>query len=302
MVGGFGCPPVFQPVEDVKPPDFESWRVSAYIPCFNNAKTIALAIQGIRDQTRPVDELFVVDDGSTDNSTEIAEGLGVRVIRLGQNLGRGPARATAMEAAEHEFVLCGDATNRLSPTFLQEGLKWFADEHVLAVCGRCYDRNQRTTIDRWRARHLYKQHIPVPLSHRGALSTYGAIVRKSAVMQAGNYDRRLRHGEDYALGGHLLAKGNVVADPTLEIQPVIQNTLFQVMERFARWNRTRVDVFDLREIIRSHVVAWRILIPRDLEQGDWRSACISATVPYFCFAYADKKSLLFSRKATMERS
>jgi glycosyltransferase involved in cell wall biosynthesis len=282
-------------------PDSESWRVSAYIPCFNNAKTIALAIQGVLGQTHPVDDFFVVDDGSTDNSAEIVERLGIRVIRLGQNLGRGPARATAMEAARHEFVLCGDATNRLSPAFLQSGLKWFADDRVLAVYGRCYDRHARTTVDRWRARHLYKQDIPEVPNPRGAFSTYGAIVRKSAVMEAGNYDRRLRHGEDYVLGERLLARGNVVADPTLEIQPVIHNTLFQVMERFARWNRAAIETYDLNEFIQSHIVAWRILIPRDLDQGDWRGALISATLPYFCFAYAEKKSLMFSPKETMKQ-
>ena len=281
-------------------PDSQSWRVSAYIPCFNNAQTIALAIQGIQEQAQPVDDFFVVDDGSTDNSAKIAEDLGVRVIRLGQNLGRGPARATAMEAARHEFVLCADATNRLSPRFLQAGLKWFADDRVLAVYGRCYDRHARSTIDRWRARHLYKQDIPEVPNPRGIFSTYGAIVRKSAVLRAGNYDRRLRHGEDYALGERLLALGDVVADPNLEIQPVIHNTLLQVMERFARWNRAAIDTYDLHEFIQSHILAWRILIPRDLAQGDWPGALISATVPYFCFAYADKKSLMFVGKTAIK--
>ena len=278
------------------PVDPASWRVSAYIPCFNNARTIALAIQGVQAQSHPVDDLFVVDDGSTDDSAKIVEDLGVRVIRLGQNLGRGHARATAMEAARHEFVLCGDATNRLAPYFLERGLKWFTEDRVVAVYGRCYDRQARTTVDRWRARHLYQQDIPEVPNPRGMFSTYGAIVRKSTVMQAGNYDRRLRHGEDYALGERLLTLGDVVADPTLEIQPVIHNTLFQVMERFARWNRAAIETYDLRELIESHIVAWRILIPRDLAQGDWRGALISATLPYFCFAYADKKSLLFAPK------
>jgi glycosyltransferase involved in cell wall biosynthesis len=282
------------------PGDPESWPVSAYIPCFNNARTIGLAIEGIRNQSHPVDDFFVVDDGSTDDSAVLVDGLGVRVIRLGSNLGRGAARATAMEAAKNEFVLCGDATNRLSPDFVRSGLKWFADDRVLAVYGRCYDRQAHTPVDRWRARHLYKQDIPEVPHPRGAFSTYGAIVRKSAILQAGNYDRRLRHGEDFDLGNRLLAVGNVVADPTLEIQPVIHNTLFQVMERYARWNRVGLEIYDLRELIRSHIVAWRILIPRDLEQGDLFGALISATVPYFCFAYADKKSIRFVRKSSLE--
>jgi hypothetical protein len=61
-----------------------------------------------------------------------------------------------------------------------------------------------------------------------------------------------------------------------------------------------LEIYDLRELIRSHIVAWRILIPRDLEQGDLFGALISATVPYFCFAYADKKSIRFVRKSSLE--
>jgi glycosyltransferase involved in cell wall biosynthesis len=282
------------------PEDSASWRVSAYIPCYNNAQSIGLALEGIQKQSHPIDDIFVVDDGSTDASVAAIEGLGVRVIRLGANQGRGAARATAMEAAQNEFVLCGDATNRLSPDFVKSGLKWFADERVLAVYGRCYDRHARTTIDRWRARHLYKQDIPEAPNPRGAFSTYGAIVRKSAILQAGNYDRRLRHGEDFELGVRLLQRGDVVADPTLEIQPVVHNTLFQIMERFARWNRATIETYDLGEFIQSHIVAWRILIPRDLADGDWAGALISATVPYFSFVYADKKSLKYSSKPPLE--
>ncbi len=274
--------------------------VSAYIPCFNNAATIARAVEGVRRQTHPIDDLIVIDDGSTDDSAAIVEAMGVKVIRLGANLGRGNARATAMEAARHEYVLCADATNCLAPTFVQSGLKWFDDNRVLAVFGRCYDRHATTLVDRWRARHLYKQDVPLAASPRGWLSTFGAIVRKSAVLKIGNYDRNLRHGEDHALASKLLKVGDVVFDPSLEIQPVNHNTLLQVMERFARWNRTGVDVFDLREIIRSHVVAWRILIPRDFAAGDLPCALLSALAPYFCFAYADKKSLTISPKRPLK--
>jgi glycosyltransferase involved in cell wall biosynthesis len=275
--------------------------VSAYIPCYNNAGTIGLAIAGIRNQTHPVDELLIVDDGSSDNSAAVAEGLGTRVIRMGKNQGRGAVRAQAMEAARNEFVLCCDATNQLSANFLESALKWLSCESVLAVFGRYYDRNPQNTVDRWRARHLFKQQIPLEADRRGYLSTYGAVVRKSAVLRAGNYDRLLRHGEDFDLGVRLLAMGDVIADPTMEVQPVVHNTLFQVMERFARWNRASVKNYTLSNFIENHVLAWRILIPRDLEQRDWQAALISATLPYFTVAHADHLSFTFSAKPTLEK-
>ncbi|MCE0522310.1 MAG: glycosyltransferase [Methylacidiphilales bacterium] len=296
MVGGFCHTLVSRAFATMTPPTSKSPPVSAYIPCYNNARTIGLAIQGIQNQTHPINELFVVDDGSTDNSVDVAEGLGVRVIRMGKNMGRGATRAQAMEMARNEHVLCCDATNRLSANFLETALKWFSSEEVTGVYGRCLDPNARTTVDRWRARHLFKQDIPYYTGHQAYLSTYGAMVRKSAVLKAGNYNKLLRHGEDFDLGVRLLALGDVVFDPALEVAPVISNTLFQVMERFSRWNRSSITTYTLSDFIDSHVLAWKILIPQDLKHRDWPAAIISATLPYFSVAYADKRSFRFSTK------
>jgi glycosyltransferase involved in cell wall biosynthesis len=276
--------------------------VSAYIPCFNNAATIRLAVEGIQKQTHPVEELFVVDDGSSDNSAGIVESLGVRVIRLGTNQGRGAVRARAMETARHEFVLCCDATNRLAPDFLEGALKWFSNENVLGVFGRWYDPNTRNVVDRWRARHLFQQELVHEVKHHCDLATYGAVVRKSVIMRLGSYNPLLRHGEDWDLGIRMMRVGDTVFDPALEIEPVARNTFFQVMERYCRWNRAGIRKYGLREFIDSHVVSWKILMPRDLEKRDWPAALITAMLPYFSLALADKKMANPDAPATSPKS
>ena len=279
-------------------PVSHSQPVSAYIPCYNNSKTVGLTIQALQNQTYQIDELFVVDDGSTDNSAQVVEGLGVRVIRMGKNQGRGAVRAQAMTAAQNEFVLCCDATNRLPANFLETALAWFASEEVIGVYGRWVDRNPQTAVDRWRARHLFQQDISQHVRHRSYFFTYGAVARKSAVLKAGNYNSLLRHGEDFDLATRLLPIGDVIFDPALEVETVVQNTLVQVMERFTRWNRTLDKIYTPFHFLQSHVVAWKILIPRDLNKRDWQVALISAMLPYFALAYADKRS--FSSPAKTE--
>jgi glycosyltransferase involved in cell wall biosynthesis len=281
--------------------DIESSPVSAYIPCYNNGRTIGLALQGIQNQSRPVDEIFVVDDGSTDDSANRVEGLGVRVIRMGQNRGRGAVRARAMEAARHEFVLCCDATNRLATNFLEIALRWFSAEAVSAVFGRFHDPDPRGAVDRWRARHLFQQDHPQQIKRPSNLSTYGAMVRKSAVLRAGNYNPLLPHGEDFELGTRLLEKGEVIFDPALQVEPVIQNTLFQVMERYSRWYRASIPRYTINSFIDSQIVAWRILIPTDLGKRDWPAAFISATLPYFTLAYADNRAFSFSMRDVLKK-
>jgi glycosyltransferase involved in cell wall biosynthesis len=284
------------------PPPHEPKPVSAYIPCYNNAGSIGQAIRGIQEQTHPVDELFVVDDGSTDGSAEVAERLGVPVIRQGTNQGRGAARARAMEVARNEFVLCCDATNRLAPNFVEGALAWFTSEEVFGVYGRWIDRNAQTLIDRWRARHLFQQDIVQKVAHGSDLSTHGAMVRKSVTLRFGNYNRLLRHGEDFELGTRFMEWGDVIFDPALEVQPVVHNTYLQVMERYSRWNRAAMKNYTLSNFFDSHVVAWKIMIPRDIKSRDWMAAAISATVPYFSFAHAEKRHFTFTRERSTEKA
>ena len=56
--------------------------VSLYIPCYNREQYIAACIEGVLGQFRKPDEIFVIDDGSTDRTAEIASSYPqVMVIR-----------------------------------------------------------------------------------------------------------------------------------------------------------------------------------------------------------------------------
>jgi len=255
--------------------------ISAYIPCYNNAKTLEVAISGIQRQSIKVDDLFVVDDGSKDASREIASALQVRVIEMKVNQGRGAVRARAMEEARHDFVLCCDATNRLQGDFLQLALPWFADAKVAGVCGRLMDLDISGALGRWRARHLFRQDELLS-SRRDNLSTWGTLMRKSAVMNTGNFNRKLRFGEDFELGKRLMAAGyETHFDPKLVVATQIRNNLAQTMERFFRWHAIESRGLTLHDFIRAQVLAIRVLAPKDLKNRDPLAAVISLLTPYY---------------------
>jgi glycosyltransferase involved in cell wall biosynthesis len=72
-------------------------RVIAAIPCFNEEQFISDVVMRAR---RYVDRVVVVDDGSTDNTSEAAQSAGAHVIRHEKRQGAGAATNSAFEAAK----------------------------------------------------------------------------------------------------------------------------------------------------------------------------------------------------------
>jgi hypothetical protein len=81
-------------------------RVSAVIPTYNRRTYIGRAIESILSQTLPVDELIVIDDGSTDGTSDFIGcrfGQQVRVVRQ-ENQGVSAARRRALQEANGDWI------------------------------------------------------------------------------------------------------------------------------------------------------------------------------------------------------
>ena len=255
---------------------------SAYVPCFNARTTIRRAVESVLAQTIAPAEVLVVDDGSTDRSLEEIRDLDVRVISLPRNSGRGEARALAMSNARHDFVLSCDATNVLEPAFVLKALRWFREPHVAAVFGRITQDAAGNVAERWRGRHLFKVDLAQAPVRKSSLSTWGTLVRASAVRRVGGYDRRLRHTEDGDLGSRLLAANlDVVYDPVLEVKSIAVNTLGQVLERHWRWYAGAHPSVSWREYRKSIAYSIKCMAMDDLRAGDPLSVPVSLLIPHY---------------------
>lgn len=258
--------------------------ISAYVPYFNNVRTIRRTVESLANQTVPPSEIVVVDDGSVDDPTMALSGLDVRVVRHPSNLGRGAARARAMREVRHEFVLGCDAGNILEPAFVERALPWFDDPRVAAVVGRMTQEPPRNVAERWRGRHLFKLDEPQVMHHGALLSTWGALVRASAVNAVGGYDPRLRHSEDRDLGERLLrAAFDVVFDATIDVISVDPNTIRDVLERYWRWYAGVDEGTEWRSYRKSVGYSIKVMVPSDLRAGDPLSVPVSLVSPHYQF-------------------
>jgi glycosyltransferase involved in cell wall biosynthesis len=259
-------------------------KYTAYVPSYNNSITIGSALWCLQNQSLPPSELFQVDDCSTDASCEAAVELGIPVVRLGMNSGRGAVRAKGMVLAKQEFVLCCDSTNYLQIDFADHALKWFADPMVAAVFGRLWQEKPQTLSDRWRGRHLFKLQAQRPLQHDALLSTYGCVLRRSAVLSVGNFNWNLRHSEDADLGHRLLSAGfKVIFDPSLHVISAVSNSTLEVLDRYWRWHAGPYEDVTLHGYLKLIWYAITVLALRDIRDGDWYSVPVSLLCPHYQF-------------------
>ena len=85
-------------------------EVSVVMPCLNEAQTLASCIGKAQRALRDAylaGEVIVADNGSSDGSVEIAEGMGARVVRV-QARGYGSALMGGIAAASGTYVVMGD--------------------------------------------------------------------------------------------------------------------------------------------------------------------------------------------------
>lgn len=84
--------------------------ISVVIPAYNAAAFLAEAVSSVLGQSEPVDQVIVVDDGSTDTTADIARSFGQPVEVIGRaNGGIGAARNSALALVSGELLAFLDA-------------------------------------------------------------------------------------------------------------------------------------------------------------------------------------------------
>lgn len=109
---------------------------TAVIPTWNRRDLLLNLFRSLGAQTRPFNEIIVVDNGSTDDSAELAERAGAKVLRLGRNVGFAAAVNRGIEAADADWVAILNNDVTLEPDWLEKLLAvpedaWFASGKIL---------------------------------------------------------------------------------------------------------------------------------------------------------------------------
>jgi len=130
------------------------------IPAYNASAHLPSCLSGLKAQDAPAStfEVIVVDDHSTDSSTEIADGASARLLRHETNRGAAAARNTGAKAAQGAVLLFLDSDVIPDPGLISAVLELFPDQSAPSrvVTGRYSDRPANdTAFARYKALWTY---------------------------------------------------------------------------------------------------------------------------------------------------
>jgi glycosyltransferase involved in cell wall biosynthesis len=177
--------------------------VSVIIPCYRQAHYLATAIESVIAQTYPHVEIIVVNDGSDDNTDEVAASFEGRIVYVKKaNGGLSSARNAGLAYATGDWVQFLDADDLLLPDKFQTQLA-HADPTVDVVYSGSECFNDHDPSNRWvYASQLFGRATPFEsfaLDWGISLSIpiHAFLFRKIYIDQFGGFEPRLPNHEDW---------------------------------------------------------------------------------------------------------
>ncbi len=164
--------------------------ISVVIPVHNCDRYLAEAIQSVLDQTYPVHEIIVVDDGSTDRSATIAQQFSQVKVVTQTHQGAAAARNLGIRVATGKFIAFLDSDDVWLPEKLDRQMQAFMTDPTLDLVFTYVQQFMSPELDSIVQSQRFCPEQPVI----GQIPTT-TIVRRSCFQRIGEFDPKLRIGE-----------------------------------------------------------------------------------------------------------
>jgi glycosyltransferase involved in cell wall biosynthesis len=232
-------------------PKNQAPALSVVIPVYNGALVLEQCLSALRRSTFTAYECVVVDDGSNDESGEVALRHGARLLRLQHKRGPAHARNRGAEVATASVILFLDADVCVHANTVEKVVRYFESHpEVDALFGSYDDRpTDQGFVSRYK--NLFHHYIHQSAKHQASTFWAGCgAVRRNVFLGLGGFDETYRRPsiEDIELGFRLRSRGK-----TIHLVKDIQATH---LKRWTFRNLLRTDVFD-------RAIPWTLLMLRD---------------------------------------
>lgn len=203
-------------------------KISAVIPAYNSAVFISEAIASIRGQSHPVDEIIVIDDGSSDNTATVVASLGAGITYFKQsNQGPSAARNQGINIASGDWIAFLDADDQWTPDKIaQQIVALQCQPSLQLIAGDMAETGPQGNIlvDSVLAKHhlleqfqtLAGRAMPKALAalvKKNFIPTGTVLARRSVLLDCGGFNPSIRFGEDLELWAKIASRHPITCLP-----------------------------------------------------------------------------------------
>lgn len=227
-------------------------KISVIIPAYNEEKYLERTLEAILAQDYSDFEVIVVDNASTDRTSDIAKSFSKVKVLFEGNKGTMWACERGRKEATGEIIVRMDADCLPENDWLKKGAAFFEDDKVVGVSGP-YDYYDAEKPFRYFSVHFQKilyslANILVRAMKRGAVMIGGnSFMRASALESAGGFNTLfIFWGDDTDTAKRLVQHGKVIFDPNLVIQASARR-----MKKDGSFNLTMRYIFHFFKVIFS---------------------------------------------------
>ena len=174
--------------------------VSVVIPCYNSARYLAETLDSVQAQTYSRVEIIIVDDGSTDETANIARSYPVTYLYQ-KNRGISAARNAGIVHSKGKYIQLLDHDDRLLPEAVATGVRLLEanPDCSIAVGEHFYIGTEGAKLGQSHKCAAGRDHYSMLLEHNFIETPCSALHRRSGFTVSGLFDETVLGAEDYEL-------------------------------------------------------------------------------------------------------
>jgi glycosyltransferase involved in cell wall biosynthesis len=238
--------------------------VSVIIPCYNHASYLHESIPSILNQTYKNIEIIVIDDGSKDNTREVALSYpGVKCVTK-KNEGLSAARNTGIEVSRGDYLMFIDADDLYYPEAVETNLKYFLQHTECAFVAGHHEK-----VDGDRNIMPMPEHIApsedhfIKLLRVNYIGMPAEVMYKRQIFEHFRFDTSLRACEDYDMYLKISRKYPIfthsekIASYRIHGNNMSANSAFMLSSVRLVLRRIRLQLTEKREI-KAYNEGWKL--------------------------------------------
>lgn len=177
-------------------------NVSVIIPTYNRAQLLNNSVNSVLSQTHCDFELLIIDDCSTDNTSEVLEGIKderVRVIKNPSNRGIAAVRNIGIMNSRGRYIAFLDDDDEWLPDKLEKQLNMIENSPAGLGCvyTGCMIIDMETNDVYQTSIPQYRNNVLTQLLMKNFITTSTTMIKKTCFDKAGLFDEEIPYGEDY---------------------------------------------------------------------------------------------------------